>query len=177
MGYSTDFTGEFKCTPPLSVEQVAYLKAFAESRRMHRNVYDLVEIPAGKKLREDAGLPLGLNGEYTVWPDGNYGQGTDSGGAAVSFNQPPPSQPTLWCQWTPSDNGEAIGWGGGEKFYEYTAWLQYLMNHFLKPWGVSLSGEVKWSGEDPDDRGKIVIEDTPQGQRAVERLGRVVYGQ
>jgi hypothetical protein len=54
--------------------------------------------------------------------------------------------PGCWCQWTAE-----------EKFYEYISWLRYLIDHFYDPWGVQLTGEVKWEGEDGRDVGKIVM--------------------
>lgn len=51
-------------------------------------------------------------------------------------------------------------------------WLQYLVDHFLRPWGLSLSGEVSWQGEDSSDIGKIVVENNV----ITTRTGRKVYG-
>jgi hypothetical protein len=58
----------------------------------------------------------------------------------------------------PNDDGTAIVWDGGEKFYEYVDWIEYLINNFLQPWGYVLNGEVEWFGEDRDDRGLIVVD-------------------
>jgi len=69
------------------------------------------------------------------------------------------AQPGLWCQWVPNEAGTAIVWDEGEKFYEYTAWIEYLIAHFLGPWGYRLDGEVYWQGEENDDRGLIAIVD------------------
>jgi hypothetical protein len=35
---------------------------------------------------------------------------------------------------------------------------QYLIGHFLAPWGYTLNGTVKWVGEDPADSGVIEVE-------------------
>lgn len=67
------------------------------------------------------------------------------------------AQPGLWCQWTVSEDGTLLMWDGGEKFYNYVEWLRYLVEHFFRPWGRKLDGEIYWQGEDPDDRGKIVV--------------------
>ena len=55
----------------------------------------------------------------------------------------------------PSEDGTTLAWDKGEKFYDYTEWLQYIVKHFLIPWGMTLNGEVQWRGEDVDDRGTI----------------------
>jgi hypothetical protein len=72
---------------------------------------------------------------------------------------PPSTQPGLWCQWVAGDGGNSIEWDGGEKFYDYIDWIKYLINNFLKTWGYTINGTVKWRGEDFSDIGKIVIVD------------------
>lgn len=67
------------------------------------------------------------------------------------------AQPGLWCQWVPNHDGSAIEWDGGEKFYEYIEWIEYLTAHFLGPWGYTLNGEVQWQGEESEDMGLIRI--------------------
>ena len=95
-------------------------------------------------------------------------------------------QPSLWCQWVPiSDSFEPhrmmdgpdqeadapayypyFGWDGGEKFYNYVEWLEYIVSRFLKPWGYALNGEVTWQGEERADIGKIVVENNQISTKA-----------
>ncbi len=89
----------------------------------------------------------------------------------MNHNQPPVGQPGLWCQWTPSENGAAIIWGEGEKFYYYVEWLTYLIEHFLKPWGYILDGEVHWSGEENGDMGLIKVENN----HVSTKTAKIVY--
>lgn len=65
--------------------------------------------------------------------------------------------PGFWCQWKALNSYE-IGWDGGEKFYEYTAWLVYIIDEFIKPNGLVLNGETEWT-DDYNDMGKIVVKD------------------
>jgi hypothetical protein len=65
----------------------------------------------------------------------------------------------LWCQWTPNEDGSAIQWDGGEKFYNYIEWLQYLIENFISRWGYKLNGEVCWNGEDESDSGILSLKD------------------
>jgi hypothetical protein len=157
MGYTTDFTGSFECTPKLTKKQTAYLKAFGHSRRMKRDPAIAAKL-VGKEIKDEAriavGLPMGPEGAYIANDDGDCGQSRD--GSILEYNDPPSGQPGLWCQWT--TDGEVIEWDGGEKFYAYVEWIEYLIDHFLRSWGVELSGEVSWVGEDRTDQGKIVIE-------------------
>ena len=153
MGYTTEFKGQFDLTPALSADQVKYLQKFAQTRRMKRNP----EI-AGNMLdtaREAVGLPVGEDGEYFVGGLGNAGQGHDL--SIIDYNKPPATQPTLWCQWTPSDSGNFIEWDGNEKFYRYVEWLQYIIDKFLKPWGIISNGTVIWQGESLEDVGTINV--------------------
>lgn len=66
---------------------------------------------------------------------------------------------TGYCQWQPTRDGKSLEWDGGEKFYNYVEWLQYLIVRFFKPWGIELSGEIEYQGEEVGDVGKLVIED------------------
>lgn len=153
MGYTTDFSGEFKLNKPLSVTQVNYLTAFARTRRMKRKSSVVEKMNDSARL--SVKLPVGLEGEFFVGSTNDYGQDHDS--SVVDYNSPPKTQPGLWCQWVPTVNGDGIEWDGGEKFYNYVEWLEYIVDNFLKPWGFTLNGEVKWVGEDHEDMGKIVV--------------------
>lgn len=154
MGYTTYFTGEFSIMPALTAEHRAYLAQFAEIRHMKRDVAKLAALP--DPLREAVGLPLGVEGEFYVGTADTI-TSQDQDGTVLDINREPSTQPDLWCQWRPSDDGSAIVWDEGEKFYAYVEWLNYLVSNFLTPWGYSLAGEVYWSGEDDNDRGRIVI--------------------
>lgn len=65
-------------------------------------------------------------------------------------------KPGFWCQWVPSEDGHAIEWDQGEKFYEYIDWLKYIIENFMKPNGIVLNGEVRFRGEDFNDVGVLV---------------------
>lgn len=143
MGYDTNFDGEFEVRPPLRPEHLDYLRRFAETRRMKR-LYSAVEALADP-VRKAVGLPVGLEGGYYVGDESVTRDG----------NTPPVGQPGLNCQWVPTEDGRAIIWDNGEKFYNYAEWLEYLVEHFLKPWGYTLHGEVAWQGDDSDDQGVI----------------------
>ena len=154
MGYTTDFEGKFDISPaPLSPEHANYLREFAGTRRQTWNVEKIAD--ASDPAREAALLPLGPEGAYFTGAVGSFGQ--EIGARVKNTNEPPAGQPSLWCQWVPSPSGEHVEWDQGEKFYHYTEWLEYLIQHFLKPWGYVLDGEVFWQGEDAEDFGKIVV--------------------
>jgi hypothetical protein len=165
MGYTTDFSGEFTVTPPLTPEHKAYLEKFAETRRMKRD--EAVTASRPDPLREAVGLPIGREGGFFVNEEGLCGQGKETDrhpredraeAGILEYNQPPAGQPGLWCQWVPNEDGTAIVWDEGEKFYHYIEWLEYMIDKFLRPWGYTLNGSVNWFGESSDDRGIIRVE-------------------
>lgn len=141
MGYTTDFSGEFGLNKELSPKMKQYLKLFNETRRMKRNTDEV----------------FGVEGEFFVFGGGSFGQDREPN--VVDYNQAPKTQPGLWCQWTPSHDGMAIEWDGGEKFYNYTEWLVYLIHKILAPNGYVLNGVVEWQGEGSGDVGEIFVED------------------
>jgi hypothetical protein len=167
MGYTTNFEGEFKLDKPLTVAQIDYLRAFRATRRMKRDASKVGLLSDPKRHAVD--LPIGEFGEYFVGNEANYGQDRDE--SVLDGNSPPPSQPGLWCQWEPNGDGTGICWDGGEKFYYYVEWLEYIVERFLKPWGLTLSGEVEWRGEDPSDLGLISV----KGNVITVKIGKVVY--
>ncbi len=154
MGYTTEFEGAFMFDQPLTSIQVAYINKFAETRRMFRSA-----IMARYLLDEErhaVGLPIGDDGGYFVGGTGFCGQDDDA--SILDHNEPPPTQPGLWCKWVVNNNGTFLLWSGTEKFYDYVEWLEYLIENFFKRWGRVLSGTVTYRGDDPGDAGKIVIE-------------------
>lgn len=172
MGYTTDFEGRFSLNRQLTPEHAAYLTAFSQTRRMKRDEHKASKLPDPVRLA--VGLPIGKEGSYFVGGSGSMGQGSDE--SILDYNEAPcnpdcserfregyvwsfGAQPGLWCQWVPSEDGMGIEWDGVEKFYNYTEWLIYLIEHFLKPWGYVLNGQVTWQGEDLSDRGTIVVVD------------------
>lgn len=142
MGYTTDFAGELTITPPLPPKLVEFMNRLTTTRRIQRNVPSI----------------YGVDGEFYVEAKGFMGQDTDD--TVVDYNRPPASQPGLWLQWEVSRDGTTLEWDGGEKFYNYVEWLAYLYTDILLPMGHTLSGKIRWRGEDFDDMGEITVEGT-----------------
>jgi hypothetical protein len=155
MGYTTDFDGEFTVSPPLNAEEISYLKDFSGTRRMDRE-----------------------NGPFFVKGEGQFGQG---GGPDTirNHNAPDVTQPGLWCQWVPTEDGTAIVWDGNEKFYESARWIKYLIDNLFSPKAAAnreaiiaaderganftfnhiVNGTVYAQGEDPDDKWLLLVKD------------------
>lgn len=157
MGYSTEFTGRFHLNRPLQLEHARYLHAFADTRRVQRDAVQAESLT--DRVRAAVGLPVGVEGGYVVVRDP---------ASIANQNDPPRGQPGLYCQWRPSEDQQGIVWDGGEKFYYYVQWLEYLIEHFLAPWGYVLNGEVRWEGESFEDAGVIRVVNNRVATAAVE---------
>lgn len=149
MGYTTEFDGRVEVVPPLSAEEIAFLRKFSTTRRM--------------KCEQ---------GPYYVDRGGDFGQA--HGADVLDDNNPPEGQPGLWCHWTPTDDGTAIEWDGGEKFYYAVEWMQYLLDHFIgrDPLanqhdpavftflvGHVCNGAINASGEESGDLWRLLVTD------------------
>ena len=152
MPYETTLTGEFAITPPLADAHLAYLLAFSRTRHMRCATRALKK--RADPLREAAGLPLGRGGAYFV---GGLDLLTLGNAAVTNSLKPPHGQPSLYCKWTPTPDGRALVWQGKGAHYEQ--WLDYLMKHFLLPWGYVLCGRVVWQGQRPTDSGVLCIKE------------------
>lgn len=143
MGYHTDFEGRFELDAPLTEAQATYLKTFSRTRRMKRasHIAETFEDP----VRMAVDLPIGKEAEFFVGAGGWAGQDRD--GSILEYNDPPSTQPGLWCQWVPTADLQGIEWDGNEKFYNYVEWLKYIVTNFLERWGVrsmaKSSGKVR----------------------------------
>jgi len=162
MGYATDFNGWFNTDRKLSNDEISFLNAFKEGRHMTRSDIVLEKMrdekdPSFNQKLYDLIVKLGLpfKSKYYVGKE-DFGQKLDS--SILDYNLPGEA-PGLWLQWEPRPDGEGIQWDGGEKFYEYVNWLQFLIDEFFKPWGIMLDGSVEYRGQDWDDTGYIIVTD------------------
>lgn len=141
MGYTTEFRNSWTLNKPLDDATFNFLTRLNNTRRMKRNL-----------------IPLyGIEGEFFTDGKGILGQETDP--SVIDGNEPPRTQPSLWCHWTPTEDRLHIEWDGGEKFYGYIEWIKYIISKVLAPRGYVLNGDVDYRGEDFDDQGTIEIID------------------
>jgi hypothetical protein len=145
VGYTTQFHGSISVSPPLSAAEQEFLEQFANTRHMAR-----------------------AEGPY--FADGKFGHGDNDHNPAIvpDYNEPDRLHPGLWCHWISNDDGTAIEWDEGEKFYHSIEWMRFLIDHFLKPdhiadlpflQGHTLNGEILAQGEDINDRWKLIVTD------------------
>lgn len=161
MGYSTDFTGRIEIDPPLNQSEINYLTKFSYTRRMKRT-----------------------QGPYFVAVDVD---GAEDEKGVINFNEPPKPQPSLWCNFEPTEDGTALVWNESEKTQCGKEWIQYLIDYFLQAndhlvadactyfkdftFNHVCNGELIAQGEDPDDIWKIVVKDNV----VTVKRGRVVF--
>jgi hypothetical protein len=66
-----------------------------------------------------------------------------------------PAFPGYYCQWIVTGDRKYLEWDGGEKFYNYIEWLNHIIDRHLEPWGVTVTGTIRWQGEERNDKGRI----------------------
>jgi hypothetical protein len=146
-----------RCLKP---QHLAYLQRFADVKHMKRDIH--LALKLADPLREAVNLPIGEQGCYFTGGLGNLGQESDN--SVISRSAPPIGMPGLWCQWAPSTDGRYLNWiGDPDKLYNYTKWLDYLLSHFLCPWGYKLNTQAVADKEEsprvnivlPDYRGRL----------------------
>ena len=179
MGYTTDFEGhmelkqiEVKNTDGkgvnlnLTIEEVMTLvNGLAKTRRMCRDL---------SKISDENGMLNGVHySEYGVEGEFYYNKdsecsGQDKDNSILDENKESKSQHGLWSHWTIGfyragmflkEESYILEWDGGEKFYAYTEWLDYLNENIFKPNNIVMDGEIQWRGEDNEDMGKIISKD------------------
>lgn len=168
MGYTTDFEGSFDITGKMDKHFVNYIERFAATRHMVRDNEKIKELfPNWKEYTFD-GENLGVDGEYFLTPDYRKNMGIDD--SVLDHNRPSQTQPELWCQWVLDLDNEAdlenndvneftgrLEWDGGEKFYCYVEWLEYLVINFFAPMKLELNGTVLAVGESTGDASYIIV--------------------
>lgn len=153
MSFGIELQGQFNLTPRLTSDQIKYLTKFSETRRMQRSGSIAEKLP--DPARNAVKLPIGRQAEYFVGGLVNCVRDTDD---SVLKDYPPTSQPGYWCPWRPSEDGnfiEPIGYGVTCDDIE---WLEYVIEHFLTPWGITANGCVTWRDEECDE-GTINVAD------------------
>lgn len=93
--------------------------------------------------------------------------------------------PGGYLQWVPSTDLRHVVWDEGEKFYNYTEWMRWVVAR-LSEIGVECNGTLLWSGEDAGDVGRIVVADgavteerfdksagSPHAPMTLRRLGEI----
>lgn len=179
MGYQTIFNGEIEIVPPLNESERSFLEDFNQTRRMIRTKGPLFVGGSGWK---------GQGGDDDVL-DHNRASGEKPYGRAFPTDATEEElkhyeeggQPGLWCQWTPAEDGASLAWDEGEKFYNASEWMRYIVTNLLSGESARayvsqhlhederlkdftfdhvLNGEIDADGEESDDFWRLVVTDS-----------------
>jgi len=153
MGYSTDFIGVIELNKALDTETAVFLNKLNTTRRMKRKGLD---------------PKYGIEGEFYV--DGKGFAGQDHEDSIIDYNRPPKTQPSLWCQWKPTDDLTGIEWDGGEKFYNPKEWMKYIIDKILAPKGYIANGTIEAQGEETMDHWWLVVKDNVVSTRSTAEI-------
>ena len=153
MGYDTYFNGEFELDKLLSDDQREFLDMWLNGDHVARDPALLKKADCSKRNLECLNLldRLGMElGEECVNYVGQFNDGT-------TLSHDVAALPGRHCVWEISRRGATISSERGTN-EDYVAWLRYIIEHFLIPWGYVLNGECYWDGDQNDDKGEIEIE-------------------
>jgi hypothetical protein len=140
MGYTTEFKGSFGVEPALDEKTQKLIRGLNTTRRMKRDVskIGLVE------------KDYGTDGEFYITEK-------DEDPSVLEYNKPPATQPSLWMGWKYDAKAKVIEWDGGEKFYNYVLWIEYLIRRVFVPRQIVVNGAVTYRGEGRRDTGTITV--------------------
>lgn len=137
MGFSTRFLGRLDIEPPLNATEVEWLTAFAEVDRRHfTDPYDVPMNPRAFRVEQERCRTTAAQGT----PARNHSGPAVSDGDGVAVVDPfttlAPSDgsPYPHLDWTPCVDGCCLTWDSRtEKSRMAQEWLQYLIDHFMRP--------------------------------------------
>ena len=132
-----------------------YLRKFCASRRMAFNKIAILNRP--DPFREAVCLSMGREGGYYVNnPDDEDGDiGAAHSLSVLDYNRPPLGQPSLHCGWTITKS--LLIWTWDKRSTKHFEWLEYLIDHFFKPWQYRVDGTVSWFNDVANNSGDIVV--------------------
>lgn len=161
MGYNTEFEGRINTNKPMSNELIIWLDKFSKTRHYSIDTALLKESFLEKTIREmlppisnyRENMDMGAEGKFLAHGDEYYRPKH-----CANYNKPADDCPGLWLQWRVTEDGCGIEWDMGEKFYNYTEWLEWLILYIFEPGGYILNGKIRFQGQNYNDQGHIYVE-------------------
>lgn len=83
----------------------------------------------------------------------------DSDASSKAMSKLASTHPDAYDQWQPTRDGWGLEWNGAEKFYEYVAWLEWLVKYFFEPRDIVVNGTLTYQGEEIGDVGQLEVSD------------------
>ncbi|MBB2891682.1 hypothetical protein [Flexivirga oryzae] len=119
MGFSTTYLGRLDIHPLLNDFEVEWLRAFAAiDRRHYTEPYEVAMNPRALAIDD--------------WQQHQAGSRPDGRDPFKSLS-PDDGSPYPYLDWQPCTQGCCLGWERREKSRMAEEWLQYLIDHFLRP--------------------------------------------
>lgn len=141
----SNVAGVISLSRPLTDNEFYFLSAFALNKRMRRHRPMLEFMIADGQLedpfREDACLPLGMDGYFFV---GNNGvEFNESDPSVFNKEQPPRGMPGCWCSWQPAKDNRSMLVLSGKKEHHAILWASFLVTKlFAKHWNMTAKGII-----------------------------------
>lgn len=170
MGYNTTFKGKMELSKKVNREFFSFINGFGRTRHMKRDTKILMEIFPDWKERCFGGV-LGPFGAYFIDEDSH------KTADVADYNMKNPVVPGLWCDWKLSSNKEKelmdgeveevkayLEWNGSDKSYYLFEWIEFLIENFFAPNGISLTGIILSIGEEFGDAEYICVVDNKAGK-------------
>ena len=142
MGYNTCFEGSINIHKPVDEETKKLLHGLNTTRRMKRDINKLAELL--NITVENCIALYGDEGQFYFNYDGEMWQSCTKD--ILNYNEPPTSQPGLWCNWRLNEQNNAIEWDEGDKFYD-----------FIVPY-INIDKTIKITVENDDDIDELIEE-------------------
>ena len=132
-GYFT-FNGDISTKLVRFINGISSRKQYALNQSFLRKHQKVLKRIAWKATVEDGYVPIHelSNMEFSVEDRLHMHSEKDS---------LPAGMPNPYCHWI-IDSKDRLVWDGHEEFSDCMEWLQYLINRFFQPDGLSISGEV-----------------------------------
>ena len=158
------YAGQIKVAEKMPIDIVNYINCFSAIRHVKRDNKKLKEIhPDWAEHVFD--YRLGTQGEYYVPINEPNEKDNYDDKSIVDFDNPPDTQPGLWCPWVLGGErtfegleNAIIEWGQWEQEmsgYEDFKWMKYMIDKFLKVKGYVCNGIISGIGE--NDTGHFII--------------------
>ena len=136
MGFSTKYLGRLDIEPRLNQAEVQWLTAYAElDRRYFTDPYEVPMNPRAFRIEQDRRREERAQDRETAVPK-RARRAKDP--EPFSTLTPRDGSPYPHLDWRPCPEGCCLAWDSStEKSRMAEAWLQYLIDHFLRPGAIA----------------------------------------
>ena len=168
MGYCVYVDGKLKMDKKLPKDFIDYFNAFARTRHASRSNKKIKETYPDWKERSLDGY-LGPDGLFFTCDDQNDNRDDNTYKNVNEINKYCPS---FWCGYEIDKKGDLIP-VGDFRYNTQIYWLYFIIDTFMEPLNVKLSGTLTYQGDLPYDSGKIIVKNN---EVVVDKHKKVKWG-